>query len=75
MIDLKKVFDSVDSNILLKKLELYGIRGLGFSWIQSYLTDRVSYVAQNKVKSNVHTKNIGIPQDSILGPILFLIYR
>ena len=74
MIDLKKAFDSVNNNILLKKLELYGIRGMGLSWIQSYLADRVSYVALGKVKSNLHTTNIGIPQGSIIGPILFLIY-
>ena len=56
-IDLKKAFDTVDHTILLNKLEHYGIRGLAFSWIQSYLTNRTQYVS------------CGVHQGSILGPI------
>ena len=51
LIDLKKAFDTVKHDILLKKLQLYGIRGLGNKWIQSYLTDRDNYVDLGNIKS------------------------
>jgi hypothetical protein len=73
-LDFSKAFDTVDHNILLKKLHFYGIRGTCLTWFQSYLTNRVQFVTYNNVKSV--TKNIvcGVPQGSILGPLLFLVY-
>ena len=74
LIDFKKAFDTVNHDILLNKLRLYGIRGHGLDWIRSYLKDRKNYVAIDNIKSDTHITNIGIPQGSVLGPILFLIY-
>ena len=75
LIDLKSAFDTVNHRILLEKLELYGIRGNCLSWFQSYLKDRKFKVGINKNYSTVRTINIGIPQGSILGPLLFIIYN
>ena len=75
LIDLKAAFDTVNHNILLRKLELYGIRGHGLEWLKSYLTDRQFNVGLQKTFSTTKTVNIGIPQGSILGPILFIIYN
>ena len=74
-LDLKKAFDTVDHGILLKKLYLYGIRGNIYSWFESYLTNRSQYVEYNNVKSKTE-KNIThiVPQGSILGTLLFIIY-
>ena len=75
LIDLKKAFDTMNHNILLRKLELYGIRHLPLMWIESYLRDRPSCVGLGGANiSNINISNIGIPQGSIIGPILFLIY-
>ena len=73
-IDLKKAFDTVNHQILLNKLELYGVRGLGLDWIRNYLLNRQSYVRLDDSNSERHITNIGVPQGSIIGPFLFLIY-
>ena len=73
-IDLKKAFDTVDHDILLKKLEYYGMRGLTNDWFRSYLTDQKQFVSINGHNSNEMECNIGVPQGSVLGPLLFLIY-
>ena len=73
-IDLKKAFDTVNHRILLMKLERYGVRGLPLAWLTSYLRNRRQFVSVEGRCSRQKTSNIGIPQGSILGPILFLIY-
>ena len=73
-IDFEKAFDTVDHNILLKKLEHYGFRGITNDWFKSYLSDRKQFVTISGHESD--HKNIihGVPQGSVLGPILFILY-
>ena len=73
-IDLSKAFDTLDHEILLDKLNCYGIRGLANSWFQSYLSNRKQFVDIDGTKSNMANISCGVPQGSILGPLLFLIY-
>ena len=73
-IDLKKAFDTVNHGILLRKLELYGIRGVPLLWFTSYLKNREQSVSVAGHQSSNRTMNVEIPQGSILGPILFLLY-
>jgi hypothetical protein len=73
-LDLTKAFDTVDHTILLKKLQHYGIRGITNDWFKSYLTDRKQYTLANGENSDIATVEAGVPQGSVLGPLLFLIY-
>ena len=73
-IDLQKAFDTVNHSILLKKLEHYGIRRVGLDWFSSYLSNRKQYVSVNGATSDYLDRACGVPQGSVLGPLLFLIY-
>ena len=73
-VDLRKAFDAVNHRILLDKLFKYGVRGLPLQWFASYLRDREHCVRIGDTQSEYKTLNISIPQGSILGPLLFIIY-
>ena len=73
-VDFQKAFDTVNHDILLKKLEHYGFRGIINNWFRSYLTNRKQKVVINGFESESKDLLHGVPQGSVLGPILFLIY-
>ena len=75
MLDLSAAFDALDHDILLKKLEtLYGIKGKALMWFKSYLSGRTFSVKIRKTQSSIEIVLYGVPQGSILGPILFILY-
>ena len=74
-IDLSKAFDTVDHKILTKKLQLYGIKGCNLGWFESYLSNRKRFIIYAGKQTNIETITCGVPQSSILGPLLFLICR
>ncbi len=73
-IDLSRAFDTISHKILINKLYKYGIRGIALEWIKDYLLNRKQYVVYHNAKSNMSSVEIGVPQGSILGPLLFLLY-
>ena len=73
-LDFSKAFDTVDHMILLQKLYHSGVRGCAHDWFTSYLSNRSQFVTYNGVKSDYKKIQCGVPQGSILGPLLFLIY-
>ena len=73
-IDLSKAFDTIDHDILLSKLQYYGIQNTSLRWFSSYLSNRMQYVSFNDTSSALVSNDVGVPQGSILGPLLFIIY-
>ena len=73
LIDLKKAFDIIYHRILLRKLYSYGLRGSMLNWFESYLTGRSQYVIFDGKVSETRSIKCGVPQGSILGPLLFIV--
>ena len=73
-LDLSKAFDTVNHNMLLRKLEFYEIRGIALQWFKHYLTGRKQYVMYNNTQSSMQCITFGVPQGSVLRPLLCLIY-
>ena len=71
--NLQKVFDIVDHQILLVKLYHFGIHGVSNDWFKSYMSNRSQYVSINGYESGLAAINCGVPQGSVLGPLLFLL--
>ena len=73
-VDVAKAFDTVNHDLLLLKLDNMGIRGVALSWFRSYLSDRSQQVKCNGDLSTHRSIKFGVPQGSILGPLLFLLF-
>ena len=73
-IDLAKAFDTLNHDLLCRKLEIYGIRGIPLQWFKSYLSNRKQYVSLNGISSSQKNITCGVPQGSIMGPLLFIFY-
>ena len=73
-LDFSKAFDTVNHDILFEKLEYLGIRGIPLMWCRNFLSDREQYVVYNDTSSSSKKITCGVPQGSILGPLLFLLY-
>ena len=72
-VDLEKAFDAVNHQILIAKMNHYGIHGISNDWFKSYLSNRNQYVSISDFDSGLTTTNCSVPQQSILGPLLFLL--
>ena len=73
-VDLSRAFDTLNHDILLQKLEFYGVRGVALDWFRSYISDRKHYVHYSDISSKLFKVTCGVPQGSVLGPLLFILY-
>ena len=73
-LDLRKAFDTVDHQVLQEKLKIYGLDNIALKWFQSYLTNRAQLTVVRDAKSGKLTIKSGVPQGSILGPLLFILF-
>ena len=73
-LDFQKAFDTINYDILLKNLNYYGIRGAANNWFRSFLSDRMQFTSINRTQSDKRELKYGVPQGSVLGPLLFILF-